>query len=188
MIDFNLEGCAQTPSSLVSWWQGEDTALDSGSGGNNGTRYNGSSYSNGKVVRGFSFNGAESIYGGESSSSLNPASGITIDAWININSLDGAHHPIVSKDGVITDRQYLLTVSDSGVFRIHIGTPMGFTYTDGQIHITPGVWYHVAMTYDASSGSLKLYVNGTNDVTVYAGGNIISTSVPLYIGGSPNPT
>ena len=36
------------------------------------------------------------------SSSLDPASGITIDAWIKINSLDSAHHPIVSKDGVIS--------------------------------------------------------------------------------------
>ena len=64
---------------------------------------------------------------------------------------------------------------------------MGFIYTDGHTHITPGVWYHVAMTYDASSGTLKLYVNGTNDVTVSSSGNIIRTSAPLYIGGSPNP-
>ena len=186
VIDFCLEGCVQPPSGLISWWQGEDNPLDSGPNGNSGTSYGGSSYSNGKVVRGFSFNGVDQYMAVNDWYSLDPASGITIDAWIKINSLDGAHHPIVSKDGVISNRQYLLTVSDSGVFRIHIGTPMGFTYTDGHTHITPGVWYHVAMTYDASSGSLKLYVNGTNDVTVYAGGNIIPTSAPLYIGGSPN--
>lgn len=89
--------------------------------------------------------------------------------------------PIICKDGCYSDRQYFLTVADSGKFRAHIGTSALY-YFDSTTSVALNTWYHVAMTYDGAA--LKLYVNGTLDNSTPVTGNIITTTQPLRIGGS----
>lgn len=62
-----------------------------------------------------------------------------------------------------------------------------FGFNDGAWHrvkssqpITPGMWYHVAGTYDGSN--LKLYINGSLDDTLTYSATMPTTASPLGIG------
>ena len=117
---------------------------------------------------------------------LNPTNALTLEAWVYLNSFDNWHHPIISKDGCYFDRQYLLTVNNLQTFRFHIGTACGFCYSDGATTVPVGAWTHVAMTYDSATQKLILYVNGVKDTEVPGiTGPIISTTQPVFIGGTP---
>jgi hypothetical protein len=82
----------------------------------------------------------------------------------------------------------LLTVSDSGTFRYHIGLTNGdFLYADGDTQVAEQTWYHVAMTYDSASSNVILYVNGVPDGGFAATGPMLTSNEPVFIGGTPNP-
>src|SRR5205085_10404332 len=76
--------CLAPPSGLVSWWPGDNTAVDIQSG-NNGTIQNGVTFANGKVDRAFGLNGTNQdiLIGNPANLQLQD---FTIDAWIKRDS------------------------------------------------------------------------------------------------------
>ena len=173
--------CATPPSGITAWWQAESNGTDI-IGGNTATLLNGMSFASAKVNTGFSLDGYNDYAEVSSSSALNPTAGITVEAWIRQTAGQYQNMPIFSKDGIYSSRQYMLTVSDAGSFRPHVGLTSGLFYYDGNTQVQLNTWYHVAMTYDGSY--LRLYVNGVLDKEQYRSGSLITTSVPLRIGGS----
>lgn len=149
--------------------------------GNHGKLMNGAGFMPGKVAQAFCLDGNNDFILVPNSPSLNPTSGITLDAWVFVTGKQSQHRDIISKDGEGFERQYLLTVSDVNRFRPHVGVPSGFRYFDGATTAQLNRWYHVAMTYDRSS--LKLYVDGALDGSASFSGDIITTSQPVRIGG-----
>src|SRR6185436_5629808 len=87
--------CIAAPPGIVAWWPGESNTLDV-VGTNNGTAYNGVTYSTGMVSFSFSLNGTGAHIRIPDSPSLRFTNGLTIEGWIF--PLDNTvYHDIFSK-------------------------------------------------------------------------------------------
>ncbi|HEY6887711.1 MAG TPA: Ig-like domain repeat protein [Solirubrobacter sp.] len=162
----------------VGKWPGEGDARDS-AGTSSGVLNGGTSFAAGVVGQAFSFDGVDDNVTVADAPALNPATQITLDAWV----LDGdasVGSDLISKDGELFERQYLLNIINQR-FRAHVGVPDDLKVLDGTTVVQTGSWYHAAMTYDGAS--LKLYVNGALDASMPVSGPIITTSQPVRIGG-----
>lgn len=95
-----------------------------------------------------------------------PESGITgdmtIEAWVQVDDFD-AHMTIVSKwDDGNSKRSYLFGIlsTEELYFAISSDGSDGADRASTNLSMTPGVWYHVAVIYDASESSSTFYVDG----------------------------
>ena len=173
--------CAPSPSDLVSWWGGDDDALDL-IGTNNGTLQGNATYAAGKVGQAFSFDGSGDYVSIPDQPSLNPTAAITVDAWIFSDNSLPFFPPIVKKAGVSSGYALELTGDGSSVnFWVYtgnsgwVGSPRGVVPT--------GIWTHVAGVYDGTK--VSLYVNGQLIGSTSATGNITPSNSELNIGRDP---
>jgi hypothetical protein len=74
--------CLEPPSGLVSWWPGDGDANDI-IGPNDGTLQGGTTFAPGMVGQAFRFDGIDDHIRVPHHPSLNLASALTIEAWIN---------------------------------------------------------------------------------------------------------
>ncbi len=182
--------CLQPAPGLVSWWPGDGNSKDI-VGNNHGTLINSVSYvNNGLVGPAFNFGGGGFVQVPDSSS-LNLASALTLNAWVQVSNLSVDYMDIIGKDpeGEGGYRSYLLNAvkdGDHAHFRAHLTTDAsGFVYIDGSTSVTVGPWYHVAMTYDGAA--LRLFVNGIEDNSMPVTGSIQANDGPFRIGGGAPP-
>ena len=186
----------KTNNGPISLWPAEGNANDIVDG-NDGTLTNGATATApGVFGTAFNFDGVNDHVVVPDSLNLNPANGITLEAWVYLTGKQGQNRDIISKDGELSQRQFLLTASNVNRFRAHVGTSsttsgptcVTIPYGSSGLHVFDGAtpvdldeWYHVAMTYDGST--LNLYVNGVLDGSCSVTGTIITTSQPVRIGG-----
>src|SRR5439155_26659280 len=116
------------------------------------------------VGQAFSRDGVNDYLQVPNNTDLNPTNAITIKAWIYLNHIDG-NHTITRKDGECANRQFLLSVCEEQTFRAHVGITNGYYYTESATTVQAATWYHVAMTYSATSNKLSIYVNGVLDAS-----------------------
>ena len=104
-------------------------------------------------------------------------SGYTLEAWIKPSDINDIKS-IVRKDG---DYNFYLnqgTVA-AEVWVNGTGYPTMYKYTGTVQNVTVGTWTHVAATWNATTGTMSIYINGvaipTTKVieTVYASGNFL---------------
>ena len=152
--------------------------------------YNGSNYTNWS----YAFNGSSEYF-------VFPVSGVlavgyqsyfTIEAWIRFEEKAGIGTIISNWGGTAAKRQYALRIQDNNTLTFH-WAPYSTTSaicTSGAL--TPGVWYHVAIT--RSGSTFRLFVNGTqvssgtsssnpNDSNTTQVGRIVTTSATNYFKG-----
>jgi hypothetical protein len=178
--------CVQPPSGLVSWWPGDGNAQDI-IGLNDGTLQGGTSFAQGIVGQAFRFDGVDDYIRVPHHPSLNPASALTIEAWIHSASTEGAR-VIVSKWNDDTgDWSYIFKDhNDSDKLRIELSESIHNDLADleGSTSIPLGTWIHVATTYDVGEGTVRLYFNGIEDASLMVGpGRLIDSSLTdLLIG------
>lgn len=174
----SLAACVQTANNLVSWFAGEQNALDLRSN-NHGTSQNGATFGAGRVGQGFSFDGVDDRVVVPNSPSLDITSNqLTIEAWINPS--DSTDNQIVSMaDGTdLADRKYGLSVT-SNLLSFEIETANGrVEAVAGSIPV--GTFTHVAGVYNGSQ--MIWYVNGNAVNSVAQSGNIVSSASNFYIG------
>lgn len=122
---------------------------------------------------------------GHSTKLLMP-NGLTVSAWIKLNSLSGKQ-AIVSKWAGTTNGDQFLIMIDGNKAVMAIGKANtianGFM---GTKTFTTGVWYHIVATWDPS-GLHQTYVDGSLDInttsTTFTAINSATTSTtPLHIG------
>lgn len=184
VLDFVIVASVPLPAGAVSWWPAGGNAQDALPAGNNGVWTGTSNYGAGEMGQGFTFDGNSKV-GVSNAPSLNPTNSLTVEAWINEAVNPNARRDLISKDGAISDRQYFLTISGTNdTFRAYVSTTNGLFYIDGQTAVDSATWYHVAMTYNAATSNLLLYVNGELDASgTVTGGPLITTTQPVRIGG-----
>jgi hypothetical protein len=168
------------PSDLVGWWRFDEgtgsVASDSSENENTGT-ISGATWVDGKYGGALSFNGVNNYVNCGSASSLDLNQAVTVEAWVNPASTN-SYQAIVDKGW---DAAYTLMVTNVGTFRFQIRDATG-TYRANSPPLTVGVWTHVVGTYNATTKSVKIYVNGVLQSSAEAQGAILSTAYPLNIG------
>lgn len=153
--------CAAPVSGLVGWWSGDNTAVDL-QVAHNGTLENGAAFANGKVGRAFSFTDANQDV--DLGSIDLPTNKLSFVGWIYTASINGFFQTILSNLDA-TNNGYVLDVTPDGRVDAFVGNAnTGFTeYQTPANTVVPGIWQHVAVTYDGSLGShlkFKFYING----------------------------
>ena len=155
--------CFTPPSGLVSWWRGENNAVDS-IGSNTGVLEGGIGFAVGEVGQAFAFNAIIQDVHVPASASLNVGTnpGFTIESWLNPSDASQLH-PIAEWNTAASwgvhfyigaggpGSLYANVVDSSGTWH-QISTVTGI--------VPSNVWLHVALTYNKASGVATIYQNG----------------------------
>jgi len=193
--------------SPINWWRCGDgdtapTLIDHGSGGNNGTMTNFSTFSTDVPIELFSrksieLDGVDDYVNVSDNSNLSFGNGVTdspfsISGWVKMN--DASDFIFVVK-ATSTPREYLFyTAGDDKVyFVLYDGLPNRIgRYYNTALTSFENQWIHLVATYDGSSSDtgLKIYLNGNrvDDSSTTAGSYTAMTnsSLDVYIGRFKN--
>ncbi|MGB2715170.1 MAG: Ig-like domain-containing protein [Vicinamibacterales bacterium] len=169
---------------LTSWWRGDGNALDA-VGTNHGTLQNGAAYATGQFGQAFTFDGVDDQIVVPHNANLNAGTGITIAAWVNPTSI-GHARPIAQKRSSGNVGGYTLETADqpsapddSVQWVLWINGQTVILQTPANV-LQPGVWRHVAATYDGES--MKIFVDGTQRASLSIAGAVADSTEPFVIG------
>lgn len=147
---------------LVSWWQGANT--NDVRGPNDGVLVNGATIAKGRIGPGFHFDGVDDYFRVPFHPSLDVGAQGSIVFWMRA---DPGNSMSFCCQGLVTTDHFAVEISGGGDpvvgvnFYIHTNVG-GFVHTSdangGGAVVSPGVWHHVAGTYDGTQ--LQLYVDG----------------------------
>ncbi len=168
------------PAGIISWWRAESNALDS-VGTNNGVLTNSASYAAGEVGQSFLLDGSSGYVVIADSPSLEPVS-VTLEAWVKIFSTNGTQLIFAKPLGAGTFDSYGLALANGAPLAAICDTNGFGTFLSITNTLTLGQWYHLAYTYDATSGQQALYVNGTAEASGNAGKSMSYDAHPLLLG------
>ena len=168
--------CVNPPSGLVSWWGGDNNALDI-VGTNNGT-LNGAMYAPGKVGQAFSFDGTDDYFNVPYRSSLDLQGSLTITAWINSTNNSSLNRGIAGKAG-----GYQIYVEAGGLLVFGFYNGSHWTLLHSSILIPENVWVHVAGTFNSTDGTMQLYINGAPDTSLITAQRLSANANSVKVGG-----
>jgi YVTN family beta-propeller protein len=155
-------GCTPAPAGLVSWWPGDGNADDLVRS-NHGALAGGAGFATGEIKQAFAFNGSSGVELGNPSS-LNITGPITLNAWINPNSLDSYRTVFDQLSTGNNLGEIEFRTNPFGAFDFFRRTSQGSVVVQGastQTRAAAGTWQHVAAVFDGSS--YQIYVNGVLD-------------------------
>lgn len=186
VLTVNLPACAPVGSGLLAWWSGDSSPYEQ-KGGNLIQMLNGASFTTGKVVDAFFFDGFDDYIQVTTSTNLNPAFavGLTLEAWLNPSDLEArgvaewsngptlrlSDDRLVLGDGAGNIRALLLDTN--GIPHV-IVSPLGV--------MRANTFQHVALTYDQASGTAAIYRNGVALITTNVGIFTLRTEGALTFG------
>ena len=179
---------AGMPSLPVGLWHFDEgsgtTAGDSSEYSNNGA-INGASWVDGKVGKALEFDGSDNYVSVPDREELSGGAGkdMTLEGWFKGDDVGTSTFGkcLISKslDGNYKDYQ-LMVMNNELRFLFENGGGNGPDFTGGRL--SNGVWYHVAVTWDATTRKAILYLDGAavnSQTTTY---DMPDTTSPLYIG------
>jgi hypothetical protein len=191
--------CTPAPAGIVAWWPGDGNASDAADH-NNGTLLDGITFAGGITGQAFassSTNGPGVFVPASASLNVGAGNGFTLEAWINPTD--------VSKRFPIFEWNVGNGTTQWGV-HFHID-PFGFGAGPGTLYanivdssggwrqiyaarvLTNGVFQHVALTYDKTTGMAAIYRNGVMVKQQNLGIFTPQTTFDLYLGRRPlSPT
>lgn len=180
------------PSLVASWRFDEGAgaiAYDSSPNFNAGAIL-GASWTDGLVGRALSFDGSASNVRVPSTPSLDLTTGLTIEAWVKLESNGGARVIASKWDDVNGEWSYIFKKHNSQAgLRMELSQNVHTDLADlaGNQAVPLGRWVHVATTYDREM--VRLYVNGVEDAAAPSWtvpGTIDRSAADLLI-GAVNP-
>ena len=168
-------------SGLIGYWGAEGNARDS-VGTNHALLCNGAGFADGIAGKAFNFDGQGGYIYIPGSASLNPGNEVTVEMWIKPDP----QNAMQTYQGLIASDYYVLEFGN-GFGRPQMGIhfalssdnsltvpwPQTADANNGGFPVSPGVWHHVAGTYDGTR--LQLYIDGE------------AAGRPLYHSGSISP-
>ncbi len=168
--------CDAPPSGIVAWWPGQGNATDI-IGGNNGTLLDGIGFTNGEVGSAFNFNGGNGLVlvnpATTGSLDVGQSSGLTIEGWVNPSTISPAmiiaiyENALNTANGANVGPCFLMNNIPNngpvpGCLAVNIDDTNDASHIAGTPPniLVPGVWQHVAFTYNKTSGLAAFYANG----------------------------
>ncbi len=153
------EGCAPPPPGMVSWWSGDNNALDM-VGTNNGTPMNGATYAAGVVGQAFSFDGVNDYVSLADVDFRSNTAG-SMAFWVKTS--DAAAPTTFGIKGAFFGRGNKTTQ------HLHFGVANGKQTAEwydggdysiqGASNIADGAWHHLVFVSDGA-GTISLYADG----------------------------
>ena len=158
------------------------TVADQSGNGNNGTITNATwaGEAAGRYGNALSFNGTNASVSIPNAASLQPTTGITMEAWVRPATTGGWRTVLMKERPGYYD---WALYSDTDFNR-----PSAFVFNSadrevrGTAQVVANTWTHLAATYDGTV--LALYVNGTQAATFLTSGSITTNTAALKIGGN----
>jgi hypothetical protein len=155
-----------TKADLVGWWRLDEgtgtVAADSSESGNDGTFVGSPQWvAAGKVKGALEFDGGDSI-SAAGVSEINPES-LTLMTWVSFDDVDNTS---VREDYLSRGDDYAFSLhEDNADKKIHgiITSAGAWSVVDGKTVMETDIWYHTALTYDAGTDMLILYLDGEVD-------------------------
>ena len=155
------------------------TLADESGSGNSGTISGATWTSNGKFGGALSFDGTNDWVEIADASSLDLTTGMTLEAWVKPSAAPSGWSTVLSKER--NRLAYgLFAGEDTG--RSAGQVVIANEHTALGDELPPGVWSHLATTYDGAT--LRLYVNGVLSGSTPVSGSIRTSSGQLRIGGN----
>ena len=167
--------------------------LDTSGGGNNGTAYNGTTFTTLSKLgsHAASFDGIDDYVNCGNDNSTDVTDEITISAWIKPIDNTNIQKIVIKSNDASTDWSYGLGISGNGAsekklnFHIKSGSAT-WNSLDSTNDLTAGVWTHFVGVYDGTD--MRIYVNGVLDSTpLSVTGNVYGQSgKDIFIGTNGN--
>lgn len=187
VIEDNDAQCVPAPAGLVAWWSAEGDAADR-TGRHDGTLVNGASFAAGRVGQAFQLDGIDDYIHIPHDPALNPAAGLTIEAWIYSESTTGPRVIASKWNDSTSDWSYIFKDHNtSDKLRIELSRDVHHDLADlsGTTEIATGTWVHAAATFDGAT--VRLYYNGVEDARLDVGPNqLIDASLADFLIGAGN--
>ncbi len=175
-----LTECATPAADLRVWLPGENSTVDVQSGNTNGSLVGNATYDDGRVGRGFKFDGAGDYLMVPDNAAQRPANQLTVEGWIRYNSLNNLPH-FISKPLRDSNLDSYVVWYDGS---LNVGyQPVGGNMIAYGTGFQPplGVWLHYALVINTddtgpTANTIKLFING---VEFFSG----PASDPIYYNG-----
>lgn len=168
-------------ASLVAYWKlNESSGLVANDSvlSHQGILVNGPTWTtSGKIGNALQFDGTNDYVEISHQADLSLAGQVSITAWIYKSSNGGTD--IILHKGATTTSFSLQTKSSKLEFTIVDSKVWNCT---GSFTLALNTWYHVAATYDDSTDTVKLYLNGALRDTIACAGVMTPNSEALYLG------
>lgn len=177
------------PLAPVAHWkldEGSGTVAVDSASGHDGTLTNSPAWATGAVDGALNFDGTNDYINVPHDDSLSLQDTMSFSAWINAAAFGNSYQTVLAKDGGGANSNYWFgTWQDELVFGFYANTWFREIETV-DLNLQPGTWYHVAATFDGSSGGVRLYVDGTQVQTGTIGFAPGLITADLTIGRSPD--
>jgi hypothetical protein len=186
--------CFTAPTGLVGLWRGDGNGYDS-AGTNWATFINGVGFSTGEVGQAFTFDASSAAVRVPAAASLNvgTGAGLTIEAWIKPSNADLEQNLVEWNNGQgFVGAHFTLSVPSTGGGPGSLwGNLVDISGVTHQISSTTnlvvsGVYQHVALSYNKSTGVATLYLNASVVAQTNVGSFTPYTASDLYVGSRPS--
>jgi len=128
---------------------------------------------------GLQFNGTSTSYIDCGSKSVFSPTQFTVEAWVNYQTLNDGY--IISNEGWGTGAQGFKLHTSGTKFEFSIGANTTWTSVKSNMDVVANTWYHVAVTYTATT--LNIYINGLLDNSfTNTGTPMVASTQSLCIG------
>jgi Concanavalin A-like lectin/glucanases superfamily len=170
------------PTGIVSLWDAETTARDS-LGKHHGALRDEVTFAHGATGDAFSFQGGYVEV--PDSSALETADAHTVDAWVRTTSTSSVGGAIATKYQTDTaeDGWSLLVLPDGRVNAIVKNSSGVGHLLSSTLRVNHGEFHHLAMTWNTSNGTLRLFIDGELDIeSGPLTGSFVGNTRPVLIG------
>ncbi len=176
---------------LVAWWKADGNALDS-VGDNDGLLVNGIDFGEGVSDRAFQFDGTPKYVKVpylSNSPAFNLTTQLTYSLWVKPTSpprwtpLIGRTHCFLAWPSA---ELFLQTNGGNFSVELYLGYENDGTFTKftSPSVVTPDAWHHIGATYNQSTSSLDIYVDGVNVLHTNYSRTLWTPALPYWLGGT----
>ena len=135
-----------------------------------------------------SFNGTNEYVSVPFDSTMNPSGDFSVSAWVKLTNSNKYRSAVTSRSETVNGNQtggYMLYVSSANRWQFwngHGSTEGYWAQVNASERIVQNTWHMQTVTYDHSSTTMKLYVDGVFLEENTSESLLANTDKPLYIG------